>query len=204
MKKITIENLKRLAPNVRQVYVEAFQNADSIFAGYRINDSGLRLSHFMAQILHESGGLTIFLENLNYSAPRMMVVWKKRFPTLASALPFAHQPEKLANKVYGGRMGNVNEGDGWKYRGRGIMQITGKESYQEMGNRLGIDLVGHPELAISAEWCLKIACEEWKEKGCNALADQDDIVAITKKINGGVTGLAQRREWLTKTKHLFM
>jgi putative chitinase len=204
MKKITIENLKRLAPNVRQIYVEAFQNADSIFAGYRINDSGLRLSHFMAQILHESGGLTIFLENLNYSAPRMMVVWKKRFPTLASALPFAHQPEKLANKVYGGRMGNVNEGDGWKYRGRGIMQITGKESYQEMGNRLGIDLVGHPELAISAEWCLKIACEEWKEKGCNALADQDDIVAITKKINGGVTGLAQRREWLTKTKHLFM
>ncbi len=204
MKKITIENLKHLAPNVRQVYVEAFQNADSIFAGYRINDSGLRLSHFMAQILHESGGLTIFLENLNYSAPRMMVVWKKRFPTLASALPFEHQPEKLANKVYGGRMGNVNEGDGWKYRGRGIMQITGKESYQEMGNRLGIDLVGHPELAISAEWCLKIACEEWKEKGCNALADQDDIVAITKKINGGITGLAQRREWLTKTKHLFM
>jgi predicted chitinase len=204
MKRITSSNLTLLAPNIREVYRQAFQNADNILASYHINDNGLRISHFMAQILHESGGLTIFKENMNYRAERIVQVWPSRFPTMADALPFAHNPEKLANKVYGRRMGNVNPGDGWKFIGRGLIQVTGRESYKKFGDKLGVDLVGNPELAISAEWCLKIACEEWKEKGCNSLADADNLNLITRRINGGLIGLSSRRDWLVKTKHIWI
>ena len=204
MKNITEAQLKLLAPNIRQVYLDAFQNADQILAAYGINDNGIRLSHFMAQILHESGALTIFEESLNYSAKRMTQVWPGRFPTLKSALPYAHKPRELADKVYNGRMGNkVGTDDGWNYIGRGLMQITGKDSYVHFGSLLGIDLLNHPELAYSKDSCLKIAAAEWDEKGCNELADQDKIVSITVRINGGKIGLAERRDWLVKTKHIW-
>lgn len=192
MKKITTSQLQLLAPNIRKVYATAFQTADALLADYKINENGLRLSHFMAQILHESGAFTILEENLNYSAKRMTQVWPSRFPTVASAEPFAHNPQKLANKVYNGRMGNANgSNDGWRYIGRGLMQITGRDSYTRFGKKLGIDLVGNPELAYASSSCLKIAAEEWAEKGCNALADADKIVSITIKINGGKIGLAE-------------
>lgn len=205
MKAITNTIIRLLAPNCRQVYLEAFGNADAILSAYEINTTGLRLCHFMAQILHESGGFTVFEENLNYSAVRMMEVWKKRFPTLASAEPYAHKPRELANRVYNGRMGNaVGSDDGWNFRGRGLMQITGRYSYKHYGDKLGVNLIGDPTLAYSAAWCLKIAAEEWVESKCTPAADNDDIVTVTRLINGGQTGIKERRDWLVKTKKVWL
>lgn len=204
MVKVTSAQLQKLAPNARSSFRQAFAEADAVFAHYEINKNGLRLAHFMAQVLHESGGLTIQQENMNYSAKRMTQVWKKRFPTIASAEPFAHNPEKLANKVYGGRMGNVKAGDGFKFIGRGMMQITGRESYERFGKKLGIDLANHPELAVDPQWVLKIACEEWIFVKCNAFADADDLNKITRAINGGTVGIESRRDWLTKTKNVWV
>ncbi len=122
---------------------------------------------------------------------------------------FAHNPEKLANEVYGKRMGNTGPKDGFTYRGRGLLQLTGKDSYREATVILrgedptAPDFVAAPDEVISAQWCLKIAAAEWVAKGCNAFADLDDINKVTKAINGGLIGLAQRKDWLVKTKAIW-
>ncbi len=198
---VTPEQLKGLAPSAKQQCLSAFDAADTVLAKYGINENAKRVAHFMAQILHESGALCIIKESLNYSsAKRIMAVWPKRFPTEESAQPYVKNPQALANKVYGGRMGNVDPDDGWKFIGRGLLQITGRESYEKFGKILGIDLVANPDLAADPQWSLAIACEEWKEKGCNPCADADDIQAITKKINGGLIGFDERKKWWEKTK----
>ncbi|HND22585.1 MAG TPA: lytic enzyme [Acidobacteriota bacterium] len=201
---LTPNQLQLLAPNARSSYRQAFAQADQILAAYDINKNGLRLSHFMAQVLHETGGLTILVEDMNYRANRIVEVWPRRFHSVEEAAPYAHNPEKLANKVYGERMGNVHPGDGWRFIGHGLLQITGRESYEKYGNLLGIDLANHPELAIDPAWTLKIAAEEWKASNCNALADLDSLNRVTKAINGGLIGLASRRNWLVKTKHVWL
>ena len=201
--KITSEQLALLAPDARTSYRAAFAKADSVLAGYGINKNALRVAHFMAQALHETGALRIQIENMNYRAERIREVWPSRFPTVAAAVPYAHNPEKLANKVYGGRMGNTQPGDGFRFIGRGIIQLTGRESYKKFGDILGVDLTADPDLAFSAEWALKIAAEEWKEKGCNVFADQDDLRKVTKAINGGLIGLNSRQEWLDKAKSIW-
>lgn len=202
MTPVTMEQVKKLAPKIKPAYAQAFQEADAVLAEFGINANKLRVAHFMAQILHESGAFTILDENMNYTAKRMMQVWPSRFKTLASAQPFANNPEKLANKVYGGRMGNVDPGDGWKYHGRGLLQLTGRESYRKHGQRIGADLEANPDLA-SSDLALKIAAAEFKASGCNAFADADDITKVTKAINGGLIGLAERKAWLVKTKKIW-
>jgi len=202
MIKVTMEQVKKLAPKIKPPYEQAFQDADAVLAAFGVNDNRLRLAHFMAQILHESGAFTITDEHMNYTAKRMTQVWPKRFPTVASAEPFAHNPEKLANKVYGGRMGNVDPGDGWKYHGRGLLQLTGRESYKKHGQQIGADLEGNPDLA-SSNLALKIAAAEFKASGCNAFADADNVDKVTKAINGGLIGLAERKAWLVKTKKIW-
>jgi putative chitinase len=204
MIKITEQHIKKLAPNAKTNYREAFKNADTILAKYQINNNALRVAHFMAQILHETGDFTIYVESMNYSAKRIVQVWPSRFPHIAAAEPYAHNGKALANKVYNGRMGN-REGtdDGWNYIGHGLMQITGREDYLKYGKLLGIDLAGSPELAIDPRYTLMLAAVEWNAKGCNALADEDGIIRITKKINGGLIGIADRKEKLAKTKNIW-
>lgn len=198
---MTFENasLLRLAPRARDAYREAFARVD-VLAASGILDSPGRLAHFLAQVCHETGGLTILVENLHYRAERLMEVWPSRFPTLSAARPFAGNPEALANAVYGGRMGNVHPGDGWRYIGRGLLQITGRETYARIGTALGIDLVGQPYLAVSPDHAVAIAVEEWRRSGCMRYADLDDVVEVTRAINGGLIGLRDRREWLLKAK----
>ena len=204
MIRLTPEQLQLLAPNALPRCRDAFANADEVFARYGINENGLRVAHFMAQVLHESGGLCIIEENLNYTAKRMMQIWPKRFPTIEIAKPYEKNPQALANKVYGGRMGNTGPDDGWLYIGRGLLQITGRESYDRYGSRLGCNLVGEPSLASDPQWSLKIAAEEWTDKNCNTFADQDDITTITKRINGGLIGFEERQKWLAKTKQVWV
>jgi putative chitinase len=205
---VTLSQILHLAPNTRSSYRDAFQNGQAVFDQHKISETPLRVAHFMAQVLHESGGLTLQFENLNYSAERLPQVWPSRFQPKGPLNPidYAHNPQKLANAVYGGRMGNTGPNDGFTYRGRGLLQLTGKESYQEattilrQENPTAPDFVSSPDEVISAEWCLVIAAAEWVSKGCNALADQDDIRKITRAINGGLIGLAERIEWAKRTK----
>lgn len=195
---VTQAQIVGLAPKAQQIYRDAFASSDATLAPFGINDNALRLCHFLAQVLHESGALIFVSENLNYSAEGLMKTWPKRFPTLDIAQQYARNPEKIANFVYGGRMGNVDPGDGWKYIGRGLIQITGRDNYRRFGGLVGADLEGEPALVTSAPWVLKVAAAFWQDKQCNALADADDIVGITKKINGGLNGLDDRKAWLAK------
>lgn len=175
------------------------------FGEQALRESGIlqgltRLQYFLAQLGHESNGLTHREENLNYSATRLMEIWPSRFPTLAIAQKYDRDPEKLANFVYGGRMGNVNPGDGYKYRGRGYIQLTGRETYREIGKVAGLDLEGSPELAAKPENAIRIACAFWTWKKINPSCDVGDFTAVTKRINGGTNGLTDRLEWLSKVQ----
>ncbi len=198
---LTRSQLKSVFPKAMDADIDAFLN----FGEKALKDAGLldgltRLQYFLAQLGHESNGLTHREENLNYSASRLMEIWPGRFPTLDVAKQYDRDPEKLANFVYGGRMGNVSSGDGYKYRGRGYIQLTGRETYREVGKIAGLDLEGHPELAAKQEHAVKIACAFWTWKKVNAACDASDFTAATKKINGGTNGLDDRLDWLTKVK----
>lgn len=157
-----------------------------------------RLSYFLAQLGHESGGLLLRAENLNYSAARLRVVWPSRFRSLASAAAFAHQPEHLANRVYGGRMGNTEPGDGYRYRGRGYIQLTGRSAYRDVGAIIDMPLEEEPDQVLEIQHALLVACGFWTWKGLNALSDKGGYVAVTRRINGGTTGLADRQAWLQR------
>lgn len=152
----------------------------------------LRYAHFLAQIAHESAGLTATIENLNYSSQGLMKTFPKYFPDFATATEYSHNPQKIANKVYANRMGNGDEasGDGWKYRGRGFIQLTGHDNYKNYGFEDNPDSV---DPADSAAWF-------WYTRALNPLADQDDILTITKLINGGVNGLDDRTARLARVK----
>jgi len=209
---VGLDQILLLAPNARSSYREAIQNGQAVLDRGDISANPLRVAHFMAQILHESGGLAIQFENLNYSAERLPKVWPRRFRPIGPLDPaaYAHDPPKLANEVYGGRMGNVAPNDGYMYRGRGLLQLTGKDSYAEATTIVRTqspaapDFVANPDEVISAQWCLEIAASEWVAKRCNALADDDNIRAITRAINGGQIGLAERIEWSKRTKAIWL
>jgi putative chitinase len=174
--------------------------ADAVFARYGIN-SPLLVAHVMAQISHECGAGHDVVENLNYTAGRMMQVWPSRFPTMASAAPFAGRPRELANKVYNGRMGNArNSDDGWTYRGRGAAQTTGRDGYQRLARATGLDVVADPDLVNDPRYFLLCGVADFINCGCLAYARADDIVGVTRRLNGGTVGLAQRRAWLAKWK----
>ncbi len=172
------------------------------FPAYEIT-TPLRLAHFMAQIHVESAGFTRLVEALGYSAKRLTQVWPSRFPTLASAQPYANNPQALAGKVYDGRMGN-KPGDGWRFIGRSLKMITGRENYTKCAARTGLDLVNNPDLAAEPEHSIHIACDYWGAHCLNALADRDDVQAITLKINGGLIGFADRKAQLARAKALIL
>lgn len=151
---------------------------------------------FHATLAHESSRFTRLEENLNYSAERLMAVWPKRFQTVASAQAVARNPAMIAEKVYGGRMGNIDPGDGWKYRGRGLIQLTGKANYRACGVALGLDLLNEPELLLEHGPAARSAGWFWSSHGCQAFAEAGDFEAVTKRINGGLTGMADRQALL--------
>jgi len=158
-----------------------------------------RQAHFIAQVAHESGGFNHLVENLNYSAKALRTVFGKYFPTEDMAEQYARQPEMIANVVYADRMGNGNteSGDGWKYRGRGLIQLTGKDNYQKCSEFVGVDLLNEPDrLAQDATIAVAAACWYWDSRNLNNYAEEDDIITITKRINGGLHGLQDREQLL--------
>jgi putative chitinase len=148
------------------------------------------IDDFLGQVLHESAGLEKLSESLSYSAERLCVVWPGRFPTLADARPYARNPEALANRVYGGRMGNVNRGDGWRYRGRGPIQITGRDNYAFVGDLMGQDLLGLPELLEQPRYALEATIHWWEDRIPDSMLG--DPEKVTRRVNGGLIGLTDR------------
>lgn len=153
--------------------------------------SPIAQAKFMGQVSVETGGLTGLVENLNYSAKRLCQVWPKRFPTLKDALPYANNPQALANKVYGGRMGNTKEGDGWRYRGRGLKQLTGFDNYKAEGEALGLDLIGDPDQVAKPDIAFLTALSYF-QRHIGKAAETASVETITVAVNGGVNGLHER------------
>lgn len=152
----------------------------------------------LAQLAHESGRFRRVVEDLDYSPARLVEVWPKRFstndaPGKSSAFRYAHQPEALANLVYGGRLGNVEPGDGWRFRGRGLVQITGRENFRAAGQALGVDLELEPALASTTDLAARLACWFFAVRAdCLEPAAEGDVKTVTRRINGGTTGLDDR------------
>ena len=176
-------------------------------------DSERRVAAWLAQTAHESGGFTMLTENLNYRAATMAVCWPKRFAEVGPdgkpkrdakgalipnkfALALERKPEAIANVVYASRMGNgpTESGEGWKFRGRGLKQLTGKDNYTRCGKALNVDLVGNPDLLLEPEYASRSAAWFWWSDSCNKLIDADDFLGLTKRINGGTIGLADREK----------
>ena len=202
------EVVARLVRNAQPSYREAFDGGDRTLALYGI-DRPLRVAHFLAQVLHETGGLTVLEENMSYRAERIVEVFgpgrhsASVGPDEARAL--ARNPAALAERVYGlgnprkaRELGNSEPGDGFRYRGRGVLQTTGRANYRRLGQRAGIGFEASPELVVSAQHALSPALLEWSEGNLNAAADRNDIAAITRRINGGFNGFADRKAWLDK------
>jgi len=161
------------------------------FDRYDINTSK-RQAAFIGQCAHESNNFKTLEEGLNYSPERLMKVWPSRFPDLATANKFAHNPQMLANKVYAGRLGNNQENDGWNFHGRGLIQLTGRENYERCGSSLGVDFIGNPIWLLDPKYAALSAGWFWNKHGLNELADQQEHGMITKRINGGTLGLDDR------------
>jgi putative chitinase len=203
---ITVEQFHHLFPKAQdpQSWVDSM---NAVFLTYEIN-TPKRVAAFLAQCGHESGGWTIFQENLNYSAQGLCLTFKKYFPTLESAQPYARKPEKIANKVYANRMGNGPEssGDGWKYRGRGPIQLTGKDNYRSFAQDMFEDwenLFENPDWVTSdKDFALMSAIWFWNKNKLNREADAGDIKTMTKKINGGYIGLEDRIKHYKEAIHL--
>lgn len=166
-------------------------------------DTPERVAMFLAQCAHESAGFRTLIENLHYSAHALLATWPNRF-TPDEAVAMAYNEEAIAERAYGGRMGNGPEGsgDGFRYRGRGIIQLTGRENYRKAGAAIGIDLEAKPDAALQPVAACQVAGWYWSSHGCNELADAGDFEGITRRINGGLNGLADRKAWLSKVRAL--
>ena len=189
---LTVQQFKTLFPNAKEPdgWIAAM---NEVFPKYEINTHS-RIAAFLAQCGHESGGWTVFSENLNYSAKSLNAVFPKYFVKAGrDANLYAKQPEKIANVIYAGRMGNTVDGDGYKYRGRGPIQLTGKDNYSAFSKAMGVDAVNKPDLvSTDKKVALMSAIWFWNKTGLNALADKGDIKTMTKRINGGYIGLEDR------------
>ena len=162
------------------------------FAKYEIN-TPKRQACYIGQCMHESGGFKHLVENLNYSAKGLMNTWPSRFPDMDTAEKYAHNPVKIASKVYAGRMGNLTPEDAGKYIGRGLIQLTGRENYANCGLGLGVDFIGNPDWLATPKYAALSAGWFFNKKSINVLSDSMDIETMTKRINGGLIGFDDRK-----------
>jgi putative chitinase len=206
MTQLTLEQLQQLLP--KNPYVEHWHRAlAQLLPDYDIN-TPQRIAAFVAQCAHESGGFTALKENLNYKAVTLRKIFPKYFPDDAIANHYASLPNKqeaIANKVYASRMGNGDEasGDGYRYCGRGLIQLTGKNNYQSFADSLEMDVEDVPEYLATFEGAAQSACWFWESNNLNQWADKGDILTLTKRINGGTIGLEDRIKHYEHALHVF-
>jgi len=187
---VNAEQLKQL--HIGEQWVDALNET---FARFNIL-SPVQQASFIGQCGHECGNFKVLEENLNYRAETLMKLWAKRFPTIEIANEYARNPKKIANKVYASRMGNRDEssGDGFRFRGRGCIQLTGHANYFHAGKACGEDFVMNPDLVATPKYAAMTAGWFWNTHKLNQYADARDYVTMTKKINGGTIGLADRQK----------
>ena len=199
----TKEQLKEMIP--RNSYVSQWYEAiSSILPEYEIN-TPQRVAAFLAQCAHESGGFVFLKENLNYKAASLRKVFPKYFPDDATAAAYANKPERIANRVYANRMGNGPEdsGDGWRYCGRGLIQLTGKDNYTFFAASIDVPVEEASEYLQTFEGAVQSACFFWEQNNLNKWADAGDILTLTKRINGGTIGLEDRIKHYEHALHIF-
>ena len=199
----TQEQLKEMIP--RNSYVSQWYEAiSSILPEYEIN-TPQRVAAFLAQCAHESGGFVFLKENLNYKAASLRKVFPKYFPDDATAAAYANKPERIANRVYANRMGNGPEdsGDGWRYCGRGLIQLTGKDNYTFFAASIDVPVEEASEYLQTFEGAVQSACFFWEQNNLNKWADAGDILTLTKRINGGTIGLEDRIKHYEHALHIF-
>lgn len=182
-----------------------YLNLNSVRSAYGI-ETPVRYAMFLAQVAHESGGFKRLEENLNYSAEALLEKWPKRF-TATEAQSYARQPERIANRIYAGRIGNRDEasGDGWRFRGRGLIHITGLKNYARCGAAISPVpdfFIKNPEALKRPIYAAESAGWFWRDANCSAAADQGDFELVTRRINGGLNGLEDRLQWWAKAKQI--
>ena len=193
---ITLELLREICPKTKidtlDDYVEPL---NTVAEYYEMFVNPRRVAGFLAQIAHESGGFNFVVENLNYSAKGLMTIFKKYFPTEELANQYARKPEKIANRVYANRMKNGDEasGDGYKFRGRGLIQLTGRDNYTKFAAALDLDIDSTIAYLETPNGAVASAGWFWDNNKLNQYCDKDDFVTLTKRINGGTIGLADRK-----------
>ena len=200
--KLTVSQLKQMVPGITHAdhWIEAF---DQLLPDYEIN-TPKRIAAFIAQCAHESGGFRFLKENLNYKAESLMKTFPKYFSDRDTANAYAKQPAKIANRVYGNRMGNGDEasGDGFRYCGRGLIQLTGKSNYSWFAASLEISPEEASAYLETFEGAAQSACWFWESNNLNVEADAGDIKKMTKKINGGYIGLDDRIKHYEHALHI--
>lgn len=201
----TSESLKLIMPKAGLEDINYYLNAlNSEIQEYAIN-TPLRIAHFISQVAYESECLKYCAENLNYSADALRINFEEYFPNTKIAEEYANNPDKIANRIYAHKMKNGNEesGDGWNYRGRGLFQLKGRDNYTKCSEAIKIDLVNKPDLLVlNVNVALAATCWFWKNRRLNTFADQDNIKVVTRLINGGYTGLEDRKKYLLRAKHV--
>lgn len=195
MQKVTLELLKELCPKTKATVLAKYVDPlNTVGKYYGLFDNPKRMAAFLAQVAHESGSFNFTKEGLNYSAQALRRTWPKRFPTLAVAQQYARNPEKIANKVYANRMGNGSEssGDGYKFCGRGLIQLTGKTNYTRFADAIGKSLNDTVKYLETPEGAVASAAWYWDTNKLNVYADKGDFVGLTRRINGGTIGINDR------------
>lgn len=201
---ITRSDLLRLCPNASAGILDGIlQYGPGMLPRYGIT-TPLRWAHFIAQTAHESAGLSRTTENLSYSAEALLRVWPRHFDAM-DADSYARQPDKIANRAYANRMGNGTEwtGDGWKYRGRGLIQLSGRSNYRKAGQAIGVNLEADPDLVADFPVALETALVYWTDRQLSRYADDDDAEMITRAINGGLNGYPDRLRLLALAKDIW-
>jgi putative chitinase len=198
---LTLDQLKQMVNNK---HLEHWYEAlEQLLPDYDINTPA-RVAHFIAQCAHESGNFNFVKENLNYRATSLRSLFKKYFPTDELAQQYEKKPEKIANRIYANRMGNGDEasGDGWRYCGRGLIQLTGKDNYTFFAGSLGISVEEAAEYLATFEGAAQSACWFWEQNNLNRFADANDVKGLTRAINGGFIGLEDRIKHTNHALHV--
>ena len=198
---LTKDQLKQMVKNPHIDHW--YEVLEQLLDDYEIN-TPLRVAHFIAQCAHESGNFVFIKENLNYKAASLQKIFAKYFPTAELAQQYANKPEMIANRVYASRMGNGSEasGDGYRYCGRGLIQLTGKDNYTFFAGSLGISVEEASEYLATFEGAAQSACWYWEQNNLNRFADANDVKGLTRAINGGQIGIIDREEHTRHALHV--
>jgi putative chitinase len=198
---LTSDQLKQM---VKNPYIDHWYSAlAQLLPDYELN-TPLRVAHFVAQCAHESGNFVFIKENLNYKAASLQKTFAKYFPTAELAAQYANQPEKIANRIYASRMGNGNEtsGDGYRFCGRGLIQLTGRDNYTFFAGSLDISVEDASQYLETFEGAAQSACWFWEQNNLNRFADANDVKGLTRAINGGYIGIIDREEHTNHALHI--